>query len=357
MMENSILKEYHAVAAKRALLIIVFVLLTVTVAILSCAVGTHTSFFDAYQIILDHLLGAEYPLRSPEWWNDFYIFDGILPCVVMSIIAGAGLDLGGNVMQSMMGNPLADPYTTGISSGACLGAVSALIVGFSFSSIAGEYGIISSSFVCALIPAIVVILITKYVNSSPSTMILVGTAISYFFNAVVTLLMISTDSDTLHSAFLWQIGSVSGSTWSDIPVMFLTVLIASILVQLVSNKLNIMALGDNSAKSLGLDVGKFRVICLILLSVLTAAIISYTGIIGFIGLISPHLARFLIGGDNKFVVPLSMAVGAFTLVFADALSRSLLSYTEIPVGVVMSFIGAPVFLYMVMRQKSDKEVF
>jgi len=132
---------------------------------------------------------------------------------------------------------------------------------------------------------------------------------------------------------------------------------SAVLVQLSSNKLNIMALGEKSAKSLGLDVVQFRMLCIILTSVLIASIISFTGIIGFIGLVAPHITRFLVGGDNRFVIPGSMIMGSTVLVLADLASRMLVSYGNIPLGVVMSFIGAPIFLYLIVRRKSDKEVF
>ena len=260
-------------------------------------------------------------------------------------------------MQSIMENPLADAYTTGISSGACLGAVAALISGFTFASFASGMGIVVNAFIGALVPAVIVIFLTRLVGNSPSTMILIGTALSYFFNAMVTLIMVTASSESLQDAYMWQIGSVSGASWSDIPLMFVMVLISSILVQLVASKLNLMSLGEKSAKSLGLDVSKFRMLCLILISFLVASIISFTGIIGFIGLVAPHMARYIVGADNRFAVPLSVMMGAIVLVMADVVSRLLYTYGNVEVGIIMSFLGAPVFLYLIIRRKSAKEVF
>lgn len=349
--------EYRKEIARKISFITVCAVALFLLAVLSCSIGTGYGFLETYHTIIDHILGEEYTRASAEWWRDHYIWNNVMPSVVISIVAGAGLAIGGSVMQSMMGNPLADPYTTGISSGACLGAVTAIIMGFTFSSVSGEFGIVTNAFLCSLIPAFLVIAVSRYIGNSPSTMILIGIAMSYFFNALVTLLMISTDADTLQSAFIWQIGSVTGTSWSDVPIMLAVVVVAGIAVEAVSSKLNLLTLGDNSAKSLGLDVEGFRTVCLMVLSVLVASIISYTGIIGFIGLISPHIARFIIGGDNRFVVPASVMIGALTLSVANIVSRLLLPFGNVPIGVVMSFIGAPVFLYFVIRVRSSRMVF
>ena len=354
---ESVEEEYIQAIAKKTMLLATFIIALVVLAIFSTSIGTGYGFFETYDTIIKHISGVEYIVASPEWWRGHYICNNVLPSVVISIIAGAGLAIGGTVMQSMMGNPLADPYTTGVSSGACMGAVSAIIMGFSFSSVTGEMGIVTNAFICALIPAFIVIGISRYIGNSPSTMILIGIAMSYFFNSMVTLLMISTDSDTLQSAFLWQIGSVNNTHWGDVPLMLTVVVIAGIAIQFASSKLNLLTLGDANAKSLGLDVENFRVMCLIILSILVASIISYTGIIGFVGLISPHIARFIIGGDNKFVAPASILIGALTLTIANMISHMLVGYGDIPIGVIMSFIGAPLFLYLVVRSKSNREVF
>ncbi|MDR3074994.1 MAG: iron ABC transporter permease [Candidatus Methanoplasma sp.] len=357
MTEQSIKTEYRREIIRRTVFISVFLCILFAAVVLSCSIGTDIGFSRTYEVIIDHIMGTTYPLRSTEWWEDYYIWNNVMPCIALGMIGGAGLAVGGTVMQSLMGNPLADPYTTGISSGACLGAVTAIIVGLSLSSATGEYGIMTNAFIFALIPAIIVIWLTRYVGNSPSTMILIGTAISYFFNAMVTFLMITTDTDTLQAAFIWQIGSVSGASWGDIPAVLAIVAASSFFVQIASRKLNLMMLGENNAKSLGLNVEQFRMVCLILLSVLVAVIVSHTGIIGFVGLVSPHIARFMIGSDNRFVTPAAMILGALLLVLADMVSRSLSSMGTVPIGVVMAFIGSPIFLYLVIRQKSSREIF
>ena len=284
---------------------------------------------------------------------DYFVVEERLPRIVVGIATGAGLAACGCVMQSVLKNPLADPYSTGISSGACFGAVAAIVVGVSFSSVTGEMGIVTNAFIGALIPAMLIIFISERVRMTPATLILLGTAISYFFNSMITYVMVTTDADTLKSAYLWQVGSLDGMTWSSVPLMLAVTIVGSAFVMMATRKLNVMSLGENSAISLGIDVQKFRIICLALMAVMTAAIVSYTGIIGFVGLVAPHIVRLVIGSDNKFVVPISMAVGAFLLLFADYIAYQL---SNIPVGVVMSLIGSPVFFILIVLQSRKSGV-
>ena len=349
--------EYKSAISRKITFLVICLAILIVTTIVSCSVGTGYEFTKTAQVIWDHITGVTYPIRSPDWWADYYIFNNVMPGVIMALIAGAGLALAGTVMQSMMENPLADAYTTGISSGACLGAVVAIIVGFSYSSVAAGAGIVINAFIGSLIPAIIVILMVRYVGNSPSTIILIGTALTFFFNSMVTLVMITTSAENLQTAYLWQVGSVTNASWADMPLMLVMTLASAVLVQLSSNKLNIMSLGEKSAKSLGLDVVQFRMLCIILTSILIASIISFTGVIGFIGLVAPHMTRYLVGGDNRFVVPGSIIMSSTVLVLADLASRMLSSFGNLPLGVVMSFIGAPVFLYLIIRRKSEREVF
>ena len=350
-------EEYKSSKARKITFILVCLVILVLATVGSCAIGTGYEFTRTLRVIWDHILGNTYPLRSADWWADYYIFNNVMPGVIMALIAGAGLALAGTVMQSMMENPLADAYTTGISSGACLGAVTAIILGFSYSNVASGAGIVVNAFIGSLIPAIIIILLVKYIGNSPSTIILIGTALTFFFNSMVTFIMITASAESLQDAYIWQVGSVTGASWTDMPLMLFLTLLSAILVQISSNKLNIMSAGEKTAKSLGLDVVQFRMLCIILTSILIASIISFTGVIGFIGLVAPHITRFLVGGDNRFVVPGSIIMGSLVLVLADLASRLLADFGNIPIGVVMSFVGAPIFLYLIVRRKSEKDVF
>ncbi len=350
-------QEYHASTSKKVIFIVGCAIVLLISIVFSCAFGNGYTVTYTIQIITDHFAGVTYPFRSPEWWADYYIFNNVMPGICMAVIAGAGLALAGTIMQSIMENPLADAYTTGISSGAVLGAVTAMIMGFSFAGAASSLGVITNAFIGSIIPAVLIILMIRRIGTSPSTIILIGTALSFFFNSLVTLILVTASAEDLQEAYLWQIGSVADASWDNIPIMLAVVIISSILVQLSYKKLNVMSLGERTAKSLGLDVSQFRVLCIVLTSILVASIISFTGIIGFIGLVAPHIVRFILGNDNKFVIIGSIFIGSLILVIADLVSRSLYDFGTVPIGVIMSFIGAPIFLWLIVRKKSYREVF
>lgn len=344
--KERVIGEYHHQIARKIIVLVVCIIgIVVFVGLFSLSVYDNMTLSEVYEVIWSHITGVTYEPRSRFWWADRYIWNTAMPHAIAAILAGASLAVCGTLMQAVMGNPLADPYSTGISSGACFGAVTAIVIGVSFASFANEVGIVANAFIGALIPAALIILISAKIRMTPATLILLGTAISYFFNSMITYLMVTTDADTLKSAYIWQIGSLDGMTWGYIPIMLGVTIVGTVFVLMMANKLNVMSLGDKSAISLGVDVQRFRTVCLLIMAFMTAAIVSFTGIIGFVGLVAPHLVRLLVGSDNRFVMPISMAVGALLLLMADYTAYQL---SNIPVGVIMSIIGSPVFLILIM---------
>jgi len=344
--------DYRGYIRRKLLFIAACCAAAVVIGGVSCTIGgREIGFFHVFEIIWDHILGATFVPGSSEWWDDYIVFNIRLPRVVMTVIAGVSLALCGVAMQSVMANPLADPFTTGISSGACFGAVAAIVMGLTFTSAMGQYGIITNAFIGGMVPAMIIIMIAQRYRASPATLILAGIAISYFFNAMSTFILVSTDADTLRAAYVWQIGSLESATWSDLPIMLAITVAGSLFLQYTSAKLNILTLGDESAKSLGLDASKYRMVCLVIIALMASSIISYTGIIGFIGLVAPHIVRIVLGSDNKFLIPASMAFGSAFLLLADLIGRTIVAPGELPVGLIMSFIGGPLFLYLIIRQK------
>ena len=344
--KERLISTYHALSLRKIVVFgVILAAMLLFIGLFSLRMYEGITIIDSYEIIWNHIIGNPYEFRSKMWWADRYIWGTAMPHIVVAILAGVSLAACGTLMQAIMGNPLADPYSTGISSGACFGAVAAIVVGVSFSSIAGDVGIVSNAFIGSMIPAAMIILLSSRIRMTPATLILLGTAISYFFNSMITYMMVTTDADTLKSAYIWQIGNFDGIIWDYIPLMLIITLIGVVIVALLSKKLNVMSLGENSAISLGINVQQFRTICLLIMAVMTAVIVSFTGIIGFVGLVAPHLVRLLVGSDNKFVLPISMAAGALLLLIADYVAFSL---SSIPVGVVMSVIGSPVFLILII---------
>jgi iron complex transport system permease protein len=226
-----------------------------------------------------------------------------------------------------------------------------MVLGLTAFGNVGQYGIVLNAFIFAMIPMILIVIMAPLNNKSPATLILAGVAISYLFNALNTLLMVSTDADTLAEVYRWQIGSFQDIGWDSIPVMVVITAVGLFVILLLSRQLNLMAMGDVHAKSMGLDVNTLRIVCLVIMSLMVASVIAYAGLIGFVGLISPHIVRMVIDADNKFVIPAAAAFGAAFLMSADVISRLLSDINTIPVGVVISFVGAPIFLYLIITQK------
>jgi len=343
--------DYKSYIGRKIAIIAVCLVLVIILVSVSVNFGaTKLSFTYIYSLIWDHICGRTYPIGSDEFHDDFLICSLRLPRAVFAMIAGAGLAVGGAVMQSVMRNPLADAYTTGISSGACFGMAISVILGISVGVNADAGGIINS-FLMAIIPMIVIVLLSSRLGSSAATLILAGVAISYIFNAGTTLLMSLSDPQALATVYRWQVGSLADLSWSDVPVMASINIIGMIVLMLLARKLNILTLGDASAKSLGLDPEFIRIICLLITTLMVASVVCYCGIIGFVGLVIPHICRIILDSDNQFVMPASAALGAVFLLFADCVARALSGVNIIPTGVILSFIGAPIFLWSIIRSR------
>ena len=326
-------------------LCVVFVLIAIVVSI---NIGAYEiSFADVYKTIIDHILGKEFEPYSKEWYDNEIVWNTRMPRISFAILAGIGLAISGATMQSIMKNPLAEPYTTGVSSGAYFGVAISMVLGFTMLPVLSG----AEAFIFALVPVAVILIILPRSNNSVATIILIGTALSYMFNAFTTLILVSTDADTLANVYRWQVGSFANVHWDDVYVVAAVVIIGTIIIYLLSNRLNIMMMGDQSAQSLGINVKTLRLACMVIMAIMVAAIVTFSGIIGFIGLICPHIVRLIIGSDNRFVIPAGCAFGAAFLLFADTLSKWLSGLDSVPVGAVCSLMGAPLFLMLLITNR------
>lgn len=344
---------YHKGTVKKILFVVLFVSLAVGLFWISLCIGTRElSVERVYSLLISHLSGETFTPGTLDWNDDRVVWDYRVPRAIFAIVAGASLSVAGAVMQSVMKNPLADAYTTGVSSGALFGVAIAIVLGFSVGSggIDG-IGITINAIIFSLLPIVVIVVMAPMFNKSPSTLILGGIAVSYLFNAFTSVLLVSTSAENLSWIYSWQVGSFSGIKWDAIPSALLSLIVGMLILWPISNKLNLMSLADKDAKALGLDSEKYRVICLVLIALMVSTVISFAGIIGFVGLVIPHIVRMVVGADNKFVIPGSMAFGAFFLLACDIISRIIDVSAAVPVGVVTSFIGAPIFMLMIIRQK------
>jgi len=283
--------------------------------------------------------------------KDHIIVNLRMPRIIIGVIAGAGLAVAGVVMQSILKNPLADPYTTGVSSGALFGATLAMTMGATM--VDGEYAIVINAFIFSMVPTVVIVMVSKMRMSSPTVMIMAGIAVMYIFNALTTVIKLHSDPNALASVYQWQVGSLTMADWSVIPLMAITVAIGLVLMQLMSRKLNVLFTGDENAKAMGINVESLRIFCLITVAIVSAVVVSFTGLIGFVGLVAPHVVRIFIGPDNRYLIPASAIFGALLLVAADLIGRVIIAPATLQVGVITAFLGGPLFLWLIMRRRSN----
>lgn len=273
------------------------------------------------------------------------IFNIRIPRLLLAIGVGGGLSVAGAVFQALLMNPLADPYILGVSSGGSFGAVLALLLGLSF------FFVQLFSIAAASVVIVLVFLIGhRFGRLEPNTLLLTGVMIGAFFSASI-LLMLTFLNNTLRTAIFWLVGNLAmADNFSAYYVVIFSILI-SIILSLFGYKLNLLAMGDEDSSNLGLNTKTVKSIIYLFASVLVGIIVSVSGIIGFIGLLIPHVVRMIFGTDNRIVVPASFLIGAIFLVLTDTIARIIILPSELPVGVVTAIIGAPSFIYLLKKRQ------
>jgi iron complex transport system permease protein len=342
-------EAYSSFVARKILFLIFSSLALATFVILATSVGAaELSVKDVFSAILSRFFSA-----NSDTFKDAVVWHLRLPRVVMGVIAGAGLALAGVVMQGVTRNPLVSPFTIGVSSAAAFGASVAIMLGVGFMG-TGTLLIITNAFIFALICAFAVFGLARLRGASPETLILAGIALSYFFSALTAILQFFASEEELMMMVHWTFGSLSRAKWESIFVVTVVFVAVFPILMRFAWDLNAMVLADDeTAKSLGVNITFVRTVSLMLSSLITATIISFTGIIGFVGLVAPHLTRFVIGGDHRFLLPASCLSGSILIIAADTVGRTLLSPIILPIGIVISFIGVPMFIYLLMTRKEE----
>lgn len=314
--------------------------------------GYSIDYLDVYRVLWEHITnGAPSPDSGKPYFDDFVVWDLRFPRIVIGIVAGVGLAVAGAVMQSTMKNPMADSYTTGVSSGAAFGASLSIVLNITL--FGGDSGLVIMAFVFSLVPTTIIMVLSRFKRMSATSMIMTGMAVMYIFSACTTVIKLWADPDALSALYRWQVGSLNNMSWDNFPLMFGITLVGSILIMFLSNRINILFSGDESAKSLGIDPNKLRIICLLTVSLITASIISYVGTIGFVGLVAPHIARIFVGSDNRYLIPACAVFGGMLMIVSDYLGRTIISPAVLEVGVVTAFIGGPLFLWLIIRQRKE----
>lgn len=297
------------------------------------------------------LIGSFITADWPSTWETI-ILQMRLPRVTLGFLVGASLSVAGASFQGLLRNPLADPYTIGVSSGAALGATIALFfqtaLGVTF-----QPGIPFFAFLGALIALFFIYNLARVGRVVPvTTLLLAGVVVSSFLSAVISLLMLLA-GEHIRGIFFWLVGGLSLRTWSHVLLVLPYVIIGSAVIFFWSRDLNVILLGEESAANLGIDVERVKKIVLVAASLITGAVVSVSGMIGFVGLIIPHGVRMIVGPDHRVLIPTSALAGGIYLIWIDSLARVVMAPVEVPVGIITAFLGAPFFIYLLRSKRKD----
>lgn len=327
--------------------------LLIVALVVTCVAGASFGAYGTNPGEVIGALGRQFGLLSPDsssHLTDQVLIDIRFPRVALAVLVGGSLGAAGAAMQGSFANPLAEPGIVGVSSGAVLGAVAQIVFGF---APLGAFTLPVAAFIGGLVTVVVVYVSSRSNGKSEVvTLILTGVALNAFLGAIIGLLTyFSTDAE-LRSITFWTLGSVTQATWAKVAILVPFVIVGLVLAMSGARKLDMLALGDGPARHLGVDVERLRASMLVVTAILTAASVAMSGIILFVGLVVPHLVRMVAGPKHRLLLPASALAGAILLVVADLVARTVVAPAEIPLGVLTSLVGAPVFLWQLRRTRA-----
>jgi iron complex transport system permease protein len=336
------LKKVITLSILLSLLLILVILISVTMG------SVKVPPLRSIRILFQSLLG----LKGTESETERTIILSLrLPRAILAGFVGAGLSVSGVTFQALLRNPLADPYILGVSSGAAVGAILAILLGLGTFSL----GLPLASFLGALLTVLVVFYFGKQDGKiHPNTLLLAGVIIGSFLSALIMFFISVSQKEELHTIIFWLMGDFSFSNARAILIIFPYILLGGLLLYLRSRHLNLILSGEESAVQLGVNVEKLKLISYLSASLITAASVSVCGLIGFVGLIIPHSVRLIFGPDHRLLIPASALIGASFLIASDTFARTVLAPTELPVGVITAAFGGPFFIYLLRTRKVIK---
>ena len=279
------------------------------------------------------------------------VWDLRLPFALMAVVVGLALGLAGAEMQTILNNPLASPFTLGVSSAASFGAALAIILGLGIPGIPDQWFISVNAFVFALMACFILDGISRWTRVATSGVVLFGIALVFTFNALISILQFVASEDTLQGLVFWTMGSLARASWDKLAILVVVLLIVVPLSLKNAWKLTALRLGEDRAVSFGINVRKLRLTTLLRISIISALTVAFVGPVGFIGLVAPHISRMMFGEDHRFYLPGSMLIGALVLSLASVLSKNIVPGVIIPVGIVTSLVGVPFFLSIIIRHR------
>ena len=339
---------YNKYTFKKTIFILIGIIALLLILIISISVGAvNIPFFDVVKTLFFNMQSKKFSLII---WNIR------LPQALTAIAAGLGLSLAGLIMQASLNNPLGSPITFGISHAAAFGAAFSVIIlntgqiqSKGNIQIINHYATTFVAFLFCILTAVIVLLISKIKKSSPHVMVLAGVAMGFLFTAGTMFLQYFADDVQLAAMVFWTFGDVARASWKELIIIVVTTLFGTLFFFFNSWNYNAMQSGDETAKGLGVNTELVRILSMFIATLLTSVIISFLGIIGFIGLICPHIARILIGEDYRYLIPASAIIGGILLLSADTVARIIFLPYILPVAVITSFIGVPIFIILLIR--------
>ncbi len=286
---------------------------------------------------------------GPQTSSERIIYHLRMPRVLGAFVVGMGLAVAGAVFQAVIRNPLVDPYITGVSSGSGFGAVIAIT---SFAFIGSTWSLFTIpifAFIGGLLAFFLTFMIAEGSGGRPINYVLGGVIVGMGFGALTTIIMMLSE-DKIHQILFFLFGSFTNISWENLWIIAFPIIFLSIIICFYARELNVILLGEEQARQLGIDVRKFNIFMLIMASLLTALCVAFVGIIGFLGLIVPHTARMIVGGDHRLLLPASMVLGAILMSIADFIAKMAYIPIELPVGAIMTLIGVPFFAYLLIKR-------
>ena len=354
MSGNTPEEQYIKKGHKRLVYIALFLLIGIAISFYSLGAGYDIiSLNIALEAIQDYFNGKTYTREEDywKWLTHSLILDGTVPRAFGGMLIGAILGISGAIMQMCVRNPLASPYTTGISSAALFGVTIYLTLGILIIPIKGDFGMMINAFIFSMIPCMVMILISIRKKTTPTMLVLIGIGIMYLFNALTMILKYRAEPEVLRQIQIWSIGTLNGIDWEAVWVLALTTALLLVFIIPMMGQLDLLSAGDNFSQSLGVNPGRTRMLCMLVISAATAISVCYAGSIGFVGLIIPHVSRLFVGSKSSLLIPCSAVLGGVLLIGSDVISR--IMTLSLPVGAVTALIGAPLFLYFLIKMRTS----
>lgn len=330
-----------------------FIMILILTILLSLFYGSvKVPFEDILKIIINKVFNTDFVVGKQNYIP--IIYNVRLPRVLIAAIVGGALGISGCTMQSLLKNPIVDSGIVGISSGASLGAVLAISFGLTEKY---SFAMPSFSIMLALSSAFLVYSLASLKGRIDNLLlVLSGIAINSFIGGIISLILINLTEGRVKEYIFWSIGSLSGRRWEHFNLSVIPIVFLSVILMTYGKELNILLLGDEEAKALGIDIKNLRKKILIIISLLTSISVCVSGNIGFVGLIIPHILRKLIGADNRYLLKLSFLAGAFFMTFCDLISRIIFSPKELGVGIITAFIGSPYFIYLIVKSRKGEKI-